>query len=85
MSKVKFLDIELCERTNHYQTFVTIRNKQKVGVHSNNKKKIMLLGMPFRMLMMIMMMVMVIVMMTMMVMMIMMIVMMIIKMVMMMT
>ena len=69
MSKVKFLDIQQFERTNHYQTFVTIRNKQKIGVHSNNKKKIMLLGMPFRMLMMIMMMVMVMVMMTMMVMM----------------
>ena len=69
MSKFKFLDIQQCKRTNHYQTFVTIRNKQKIGVHSNNKKKIILLGMPFRMLMMIMMMVMVMVMMTMMVMM----------------
>ena len=76
MSKVKFLDIQQCERTNHYQTFVTIRNKQKIGVHSNNKKKIMPLGMPFRMLMMIMMMVMVMVMMTMIVMMMMMVMMM---------
>ena len=65
MSKVKFLDIQLCERTNHYQTFVTIRSKQKIGVHSN-KKKMMLLGMPFRMLMMVMMMLMVMVMMVMM-------------------
>ena len=56
-------------RENKPLSNVTIRNKQKIGVHSNNKKKIMPLGMPFRMLMMIMMMVMVMVMMTMIVMM----------------